>query len=362
MNYRKLGNTGLAVSPLGLGTMYFGDETSQEDAFAILDAYIDAGGNLVDTADVYAAHRSEEIIGRWLADRPRALTDKVILATKGRSGRGQDPNAVGLSRRYLHRALDASLGRLGVDTIDLYQLHASDMHTPVEETLSFLDDAVRAGKIHYIGLSNFTGWQLQLMVSTAKAMGVQVPVTLQQQYSLLSRENDWEVLPAAIHNGIAVLPWSPLAGGFLTGKYQRGSKPAPDTRAGSAKDLYQWTSAEYAQSDRNWATIDTVNRIAKAVGASPAQVSLSWLLSQPGVAAPIIGARTVKHLADNLGGADLLLDADSIAALEEVSRPVPGGYPYGAFGQGQRNRDLHDGRPAPGLPVAGGSDHPLGRV
>lgn len=362
MKYRKRGNTGVAVSPLGLGTMYFGDETSQDDAFAILDAYVEAGGNLIDTADVYAAHRSEQIIGRWLADRPRDVTDRIILATKGRSGRGPDPNANGLTRRYLHRALNASLGRLGVNTIDLYQLHASDMHTPVEETLTFLDDAVRAGKIHYIGLSNFTGWQLQLMVSTAKAMGVQVPVTLQQQYSLLSRENDWEVLPAAIHNGIAVLPWSPLAGGFLTGKYQRGSKPASDTRAGSAKDLYQWTSAEYAESDRNWATIDAVNRIARSVGASPAQVSLSWLLGQPGVTAPIIGARRVRQLADNLAGADLVLDPDSIAELEAVSRPVPGGYPYGAFGQGQRNRDLHDGRPAPGLPVAGGSDHPLGRV
>ena len=196
MKHRKLGNTGIAVSRLALGTMYFGDETPEDEAFAILDAYLEAGGNFVDTADVYAGGRSEETIGRWLAARPREFTDRVVLATKGRSGAGRtggvvDPNAVGLSRRYLHRALDASLRRLGVETIDLYQLHASDMHTPVEQTLSFLDDAVRAGRIHYIGLSNFTGWQLQLMVSTARAMGVQVPVTLQQQYSLLSRENDW---------------------------------------------------------------------------------------------------------------------------------------------------------------------------
>ncbi len=367
MQYIKLGNTGIAVSRLGLGTMYFGDETPEEEAFAIIDAYVEAGGNLIDTADVYVRGTAEEVVGRWFASRPRDVTARVVLATKGRSGAGRtggavDPNAVGLSRRYLHRALDASLRRLGVETIDLYQLHASDMHTPVEETLSFLDAAVRAGKIHYVGLSNFTGWQLQLMVSTAKAMGVQVPVTLQQQYSLLSRENDWEVMPAALHNGIAVLPWSPLAGGFLAGKYRRGGTPAPDTRAGSAKDLYQWTSAEYAESDQNWATIDTVNRIASEMGAAPAQVALSWLIARPGVAAPIIGARTTRHLADNLGAVDLALDDAATAALDEVSTPACGGYPYGAFGRGQRNRDLHDGQPAPGLPVAGGSDHPLGRA
>ena len=169
-------------------------------------------------------------------------------------------------------------------------------------------------------------------------------------------------MPAALYNGIAVLPWSPLAGGFLAGKYQRGSHPAPDTRAGSRKDLYQWTSANYAKSDQNWATIDTVVRIAKEVGATPAQVSLSWLINRPGVAAPIFGARTLKHLRDNLGAAELGLDEAATAALDEVSMPVPGGYPYGAFGQGQRNRSLNDGNPAPGLPVAGGSDHPTGRA
>src|SRR5271163_5165657 len=138
---------------------------------------------------------------------------------------------VGLSRRHLRRALNASLARLGLETIDLYQLHASDIHTPVEETLSFLDEAVKAGKVHYVGLSNFTGWQLQLIISTAKAMGVQVPVTLQPQYSLLSREIEWEIIPAALHNGIGLLPWSPLAGGFLTGKYRRGAAASSDTRA-----------------------------------------------------------------------------------------------------------------------------------
>ncbi|MBR7896948.1 aldo/keto reductase [Burkholderia multivorans] len=362
MKYRKLGNTGTVVSSLGLGTMYFGDETPEADAFAILDAFVEAGGNLIDTSDVYVGGVSEQIIGRWLAARPREITDRVVLATKGRFGTGPDVNDVGLSRRHLHRALDASLRRLGVGTVDLYQLHGWDPQTPVEETLSFLDDAVRAGKIHYVGLSNFTGWQLQLMVSTAKAMGVQVPVSLQQQYSLLSRESEWEMVPAAVHNQMSLLPWSPLAGGFLAGKYLRGGTPAADTRAGSRKPLYQWTSAEYAESERNWATIDTVVRIAKDIGATPAQVALSWLADRPGVTAPIFGARTVQQLSDALGAVDLALDAEATTTLAKVSAPTPGGYPYGAFGSGQRERSLQTSAQALGALVGGGSNHPLGRV
>jgi aryl-alcohol dehydrogenase (NADP+) len=363
MLYRKLGNTGTAVSKIALGTMYFGSETPQEDAFAILDAFVEAGGNLIDTADVYVGGASEEIIGRWFTARPRDVTDRVILASKGRFGPNQDPNAVGLSRRHLHRALNASLTRLGLETIDLYQLHASDVHTPIEETLSFLDEAVRAGKIHYIGLSNFTGWQLQLIISTAKAMGVQVPVTLQPQYSLLSREIEWEIIPAALYNGVGLLPWSPLAGGFLSGKYQRGAAAPADTRAGSEKPIYQWISEEYANSDRNWATIETVVRIASEIGATPSQVALSWIADRPGVIAPIVGVRTVEHLRNNLGAADLTLENSAADALEKVSAPQPGGYPYGAFGAGQRTRWMNDdGTPPFQPPYTAGSKHPTGRA
>lgn len=347
MLHRKLGNSGIAVSKIALGTMYFGSETPEKDAFDILDTYVEAGGNLVDTADVYVGGVSEEIIGRWFAARPRDVTDRVVLASKGRAGGSKDPNGVGTSRRYLHRALDKSLGRLGVKTIDLYQLHASDMHTPAEETLSFLDEAVKAGKIHYIGLSNFTGWQLQLMISTAKAMGMQVPVTLQPQYSLLSREIEWEIVPAALHNGVGLLPWSPLAGGFLTGKYQRGVAADSGTRAGSEKPVYKGTTEEYADSDRNWATIDAVQKVAKEIGVTPAQVALSWIADRPGVVAPIVGARTVDHLRSNLGAADLTLSEAATAALEKVSAPQPGGYPYGAFGAWQRGRDMQDGEAVP---------------
>jgi aryl-alcohol dehydrogenase (NADP+) len=363
MEYRKLGHSGTVVSKLALGTMYFASETSEEDAFSIMDGFVQAEGNLIDTADVYVGGLAEQVVGRWLAARPRAITERIVLASKGRAGNNADPNGLGLSRRYLHRALDASLRRLGVETIDLYQLHASDMETPVEETLSFLDTAFRAGKIHYLGLSNFTGWQLQLMVSTAKAMGIPAPVTLQQQYSLLSRESEWEVIPAAIYNGLGLLPWSPLAGGFLAGKYQRGGRPSAGTRAGSEKPLYQSTSAEYADSDQNWATIDAVLRIAKEVGATPAQVALSWLSDRPGVTAPIFGARNIAQLKENLGAAELKLSEAATAMLDRVSAPVAGGYPYGTFGKWQRGRWLQqDGSKAPPPPVAAGSDHPLGRA
>jgi aryl-alcohol dehydrogenase-like predicted oxidoreductase len=362
MKYRKLGDTGTVVSSLGLGTMYFGDETPEHDAFAILDAFVEGGGRLVDTSNVYVGGVAEQIVGRWIASRPRDIVEQIVLGTKGRFGTGPDVNDSGLSRRHLHRALDASLRRLNVDTVDLYQLHGWDPLTPVEETLSFLDDAVRAGKIHYVGLSNFTGWQTQLMVSTAKAMGLQIPVSLQQQYSLLSRESEWEMVPAALHNRLSLFPWSPLAGGFLAGKYSRGAVPLPNTRAGSKKALYQWVCAEYASSDRNWATIDTVVRVAKNIGGTPAQVALSWLANRSGVTAPIFGARTLQQLKEGLGAADLTLDAEATAALDEVSAPTPGGYPYGAFGRAQRERSVDTSVQALGAVIGQGSGHPLGRA
>lgn len=362
MKYRRLGNTGTVVSSLALGTMYFGDETPEQDAFTILDAFIEAGGRLVDTSDVYGGGSAEQVIGRWAAARPRDMVDRVVLATKGRFGTGSDVNDVGLSRRHLSRALDASLQRLGVEMVDLYQLHGWDPLTPVEETLRFLDDAVRAGKIHYVGLSNFTGWQTQLMLSTASRMGLQLPVSLQLQYSLLSRESEWEMIPAALHNQISVLPWSPLAGGFLAGKYSRGGVPASNTRAGSDKPLYRWVCADYAESDRNWETIDAVIRVARNVGATPAQVALSWLASRPGVTSPIVGARTLRQLNEALGSIELTLDAEATAALDEVSLPTPGGYPYGAFGSAQRVRSLNTSAQALGAVIGQGSAHPLGRI
>jgi aryl-alcohol dehydrogenase-like predicted oxidoreductase len=360
MEYRQLGPTGTVVSRLALGTMYFGKETSQDEAFAIIDAFLDAGGNLIDTSNVYVGGVSQQIVGRWFASRPSHVTERVVMASKGRFATTSEPNGPGLSRRSLARSLDSSLRALGRDTIDLYQLHAWDPLTPVEETLAFLDDAVRAGKIHYTGLSNFTGWQTQLMVSTARQMGVEVPATLQVQYSLLSRDVELEVVPAALHNGLSVLPWSPLAGGLLSGKYLRGEPPAPGTRAGSDNPLYQWATNRYLETGRGWDTIDVLTQIAQETGATPAQVALSWTADQPGVVAPVVGARSAEQIIENLGAADLHLDQDARTALDEVSRPQPATYPYGAFGIGQRAREL-DGSDDLAALVAEGSDQPLGR-
>jgi aryl-alcohol dehydrogenase-like predicted oxidoreductase len=359
MEYRQLGDSGIVVSRLALGSMYFGGETTEQDAFAIIDAYVEAGGNLIDTANVYMGGQSEAIVGKWFASRPRELTDRIVLTTKGRHSIHPVPNAAGLSRLSLQRQLDDSLRNLGRDRVDLYQLHSWDPLTPAEETLRFLDSAVHAGKIHYVGLSNFTGWQLQLFISTARQLGLVLPVTLQQQYSLLSRESEWEVIPAALHNKIGILSWSPLAGGFLSGKYERGGRPEAGTRAGSEKSLYQWVSAEYAEVDRNWRTIDLVKQTATRIGKTPAQVALAWVADRAAVTAPIFGARTLEQLQENMGAAQLHLDTADTAALEKVSRPTSGGYPYGAFGAAQRARPA-DGTDALAPVVAEGSNKPLG--
>ena len=206
MKYRKLGNAGISVSNLILGTMGFGTETNEKDSFAIIDVYLAAGGNTLDTSDVYGKGASEELLGRWRESRPSDVTDRVVVATKGRFGTGPDANDAGLSRRHLDRTLNTSLRRLKVDMVDLYRLHGWDPLTPVEETVSFLDTALRAGKIHYVGLSNYTGWQLQLFLSTARAMGVPLPVTLQQQYSLIYREISTRLFPQLFTTASAYCP------------------------------------------------------------------------------------------------------------------------------------------------------------
>lgn len=338
MQYRTLGPTGMTVADLTLGTMGFGTETPDDEAFAILDAYVEAGGNILDTADVYGAGASESTLGRWFADRPADVTDRIILATKGRFGVGPDANDAGSSRRHLDRTLSASLKRLGRNTIDLYQLHAWDPLTAIEETLAFLDDAIRAGKIHYYGLSNFTGWQLQLTVSTAKAMGIRPPVSIQSQYSLASRELEFEVVPAAIHNHVGILPWSPLASGFLTGKYERDTTAPSGTRGGSGSALFEHIIDDLAAKDQNWEIIDVLRSLAAEAAATPAQVALRWATDQPGVSSSIMGARNMSQLSENLGAADLQLDDTATVLLERVSRPRPNDYPYGPFGRKQTDR------------------------
>jgi aryl-alcohol dehydrogenase-like predicted oxidoreductase len=341
MEYRTLGSSGCAVSSLCLGTMTFGAETDEPGSHAQLDRFIEAGGNFVDTADVYAGGRSEEIIGRWFADRPADVTEPVVLATKGRFGSGS-PNAAGLSARHLTRALDASLRRLGLDSVDLYQVHAYDALTPVEETLRTLDRFIQAGKIRYYGLSNFTGWQLTKAVHLARALNVAEPVTLQPQYSLLSREIEWEIVPACLDAGLGLLPWSPLGGGWLSGKYRRDQRPTGDTRLGDDPNRGM-EAYDRRGTEQTWNVIDEVQKIAENHGVSMAQVALAWVTARPAVTATILGARTLEQLEANLGAANLELTAAETAALDAVSRPAVADYPYGELGEDQRSRTLPGG-------------------
>src|SRR5580692_7525021 len=339
MDYRTLGDSGCAVSTLGLGTMTFGVEADEPGAHEQLDHVVAAGGTLVDTADVYCGGRSEEIIGRWLASRPAGITERVVLATKGRFALDDAPNGAGLSARHLTRALEGSLGRLGVEAVDLYQVHAFDPWTPLEETVRTLDGFARAGKIRYWGLSNFTGWQLTKTVHLARALDAAGPVTLQPQYSLLVREVEWEIVPAAIDAGLGLLPWSPLGGGYLSGKYRRDQRPSGATRLGEDPDrgMEAW---ERRGVDRTWAVIGAVEEIAKARGVSMAEVALAWVTDRPGVTSTILGARTTEQLEVNLRAAGLRLSTDEVVALDVASDPRPADYPYGEMGVEQRGRRI----------------------
>jgi len=343
MNYRKLGNSGAVVSAYALGTMTFGAEADEETSHKILDDYVAAGGNFIDTADVYSAGLSEQIIGRWLTAHPTEAS-QMIVATKARFPMGTGPNDLGNSRRHLTHALDDSLSRLGVEQIDLYQMHAWDAVTPLEETLRFLDDAVSAGKIAYYGFSNFLGWQLTKAVHLAKANGWSAPATLQPQYNLLVRDIEHEIVPACLDAGIGLLPWSPLAGGWLAGKYQRDVMPTGASRLGENPNRGMEAFDRRNAQDRTWEVIEAVANIAKARGVSSAQVSLAWLAVQPAVTSIILGARNQQQLADNLASASVKLSAEELQTLSDVSAPAMSDYPYGARGVNQRNRKLEGGR------------------
>ncbi len=340
MQYRSLGSSGCAVSAFALGTMTFGSESDEECSHAQLDHFVDAGGTLVDTADVYSGTAAETIIGRWLKKQSGDVRERVVLATKGRFPTGSGPNDVGLSRRHLARAIDASLQRLGTEQVDLYQVHAWDPLTPVEETLRALDDAVHAGKVAYVGLSNFTGWQVEKTVCLAEARGLSRPVTLQPQYSLLAREVEWEVVPACLEEGLGLLPWSPLAGGWLTGKYRRDEAPTGPTRLG--EDPGRGMESYYRRSpqERTWEVLAAVEAVAKDRGLTMAQVALAWLRDRPAVCSVILGCRSTEQLEANLAAAEVVLSDEEVAKLDAASAPVVGDYPYGELGREQRSRSV----------------------
>lgn len=322
MRYRYLGRTGVKVSELCLGTMTFGNEADEKTSFAIMDRFREAGGNFIDTADVYSRGVSEEIVGRWLKNHRR----EIVLATKFRFRMGDDPNQIGASRYHIMHAVEDSLRRLNVDAIDLYQIHCWDPDTPLDETLRALDDLVHQGKVRYLGASNFAAWQLARAVGTSERLGLARFECLQPQYNLIVRSVEYEVMPFCISENIGTIPWSPLAGGFLTGKYQRDERP---DGARLSKDIDAPFENIWSRraTQRNWAVLDVVREVAGAHSVSCAQVALAWVLAQPGVTAPIIGARNLKQLDDNLASVDLKLTGEEMAWLNEVSVPEDV-YPY----------------------------------
>jgi aryl-alcohol dehydrogenase-like predicted oxidoreductase len=293
-------------------------ETQLEDARRQIDMALDAGVNLIDTADVYSEGLAEEIVGQALDGR----RDQVLLATKARFPMGSRPNDAGLSRHHLIEACEASLRRLRTDHIDLYQVHEWDGQTPLEETLSALEQLVRSGKVRYVGCSNFGGWQVMKALGIADRSGLPRFVSQQVYVSLQERSAEYEIVPSALEEGLGLLIWSPLAGGLLSGKYRRGQPPPEGSRHAG-----EWDEPPVYDEDRLYDTIEVLVEIAEGHGVSPARVALAWLLGRPGITTVIVGARSDDQLADNLAAADLDLSAEEAARLEEVSRP-PLIYPY----------------------------------
>ena len=326
MEYRFLGTTGLKVSELCLGTMTFGRESSETDSHGILDRFVAAGGNFIDSADVYTQGASEEIIGSWLKDQRR---DDLVVATKVRFPMGEQPNEQGLSRKHILAGVDASLRRLQTEYIDLYQVHAWDGAAWLHETLSTLNSLVQAGKVRYIGASNFTGWQLQKAIDLSRHMGWEPFCCLQPQYNLLERAIEWEILPVCQQEGLGVIPWSPLRGGWLSGKFRRGmTTPAAGSRIEAAEEQGWSESWSAYNNEHTWTVLDALFAVAEQSSKTPAQVAINWLLQRPGVTAPIIGARTVDQLESNLAARGWSLTSEQMSRLDQASELSLPYYPY----------------------------------
>jgi aryl-alcohol dehydrogenase-like predicted oxidoreductase len=328
-NYRTLGQSGLVVSPIGLGTMTFGNSAwgaNEAVSREILNSYRNQGGNFIDTADVYSGGVSEEIVGRFIAST--STRDEFVLATKfGFNGASSpleeshsvgNPNASGAGAKNIYRALHSSLKRLQTDYVDLYWMHIWDGVTPVEEILQTLGDLVRAGKIRYFGFSDMPAWVATKAATLARERRVPAPIAMQVEYSLVARDIDREHLPAARDGGMAVVPWSPLAGGFLSGKYSR-TQIAGAGRLGGPNPFGNSKFTE-----RNWAILEELCAVAAEQGRTPAQIALAWALSRPGVSSVIIGASKMAQLDDNLGALSVVLTDEQLRRLNEISAIVPG--------------------------------------
>jgi aryl-alcohol dehydrogenase-like predicted oxidoreductase len=326
MQLRQLGRTGIRVPPLCLGTMTFGLQCDEATSFAILDRAFEGGVDFIDTADVYplggdhtTAGRTEEIIGRWM--KARGNRDRIVLATKCAGAMGPGPNDAGLSRYHIQRAVEASLRRLQTDVIDLYQVHAFDPTTPIDETLRALDDLVRSGKVRYVGCSNYPAWRLGEALATSERLGVARYETLQPRYNLLYREIETELLPTTRAHGMGVIVYNPLAGGFLSGKYRKGEEPREGTRftLGTAGRRYQYRYWDEAQFD----AVATLGDAVQKREQNMASVAVAWVLAQPGITSAIIGASKPEQLADTLPAADLQLDDELRAACEAAWWSLP---------------------------------------
>jgi aryl-alcohol dehydrogenase-like predicted oxidoreductase len=337
MNYRYMGKTGLKVSELCLGAMTFGreGEASEETSHKMLDQFVAAGGNFIDTADVYTRGVSEEITGRWLKKQKR---DDFIIATKVRFPMGEKPNDLGLSRKHIMAGIEASLKRLQTDYLDLYQVHCWDRGTPLEETLSTLDTLVKRGMVRYIGASNYTSWQLQKAIDLSNHMGLEPFTCLQPQYNLLCRSTEWDLIPVCENEGVGVIPWSPLRGGWLSGKFKRGmTAPPEDSRIKIAEEKGWSESWSNYNNEHTWTVLDTLHAVAGETGKHPAQVAIRWLLQKPGVTSPIIGAKNEAQLESNLGSVGWTLTDAQMETLDKASE-MKAPYPHDFIAPAQANR------------------------
>jgi len=321
MEYRELGGTGVRVSALCLGTMQFGWTADEAASLEVLTAAYEAGVNFIDTADIYSRWApgnpggvAETIIGTWLR-KGVARRDELVIATKVRGEMGNGPNEQGLSRKHIVASLEGSLRRMGTEFVDLYQLHWPDESTPIEETLRALDDLIRRGLVHHVGCSNFPAWRLMQALWASDRLGLESFATIQPHYSLMHRaefERELQAVCAAYRLG--VLPYSPLAGGFLTGKYRRGA-PVPSPSRGEGSQRLQG----YMQQERSWTLIDELERMAAGHGKTISQTALAWVLSQPTVTSPIVGPRTAEQLRDNLGAIGVKLEEPELQSLNSLT-------------------------------------------
>lgn len=359
-DYRTLGRSGLGVSPLALGTMTFGTArwgSDEAGSRAVFDAYVEAGGNFVDTADVYAGGRSEAMLGGFIAES--GLRDRIVLATKAGFAAGQGPHVGGSGVKHVRAALDRSLTRLRTDYIDLYWLHVWDGMTPAEELLATMSDLVRAGKVRYWGMSNAPAWYVAKIATLAAVRGMPGPIALQYFYSLVSRDIEDEHVPLAREFGMGIVPWSPLAYGLLTGKYHRATVEAAASRAGGlpsdasspgdrrpVDDKRLDGANPFGDSlftERNWAIVEALRGIAAQVGQSPARVALAWVMGRPGVVATLMGVSGPAQVADNAAALDVVLTADQRTALDEASAAADPRLIYGLYTPAMRRQVIFGG-------------------